>query len=98
MRAAWINVRRVSQTELQVDGRGYTDQLRNFVVAQKSADIVGGFHIEIDRNLQRRPHGGDLRKSQIRGNVDGIGTQRLQKQSRGRIGWRHHDRSLDVQV
>jgi len=62
VRAARVNVRSVAQSELQVDGRRYADQLRNFVIAHEPADVIGSFHIEVDGRVDGGTDGRNLRK------------------------------------
>src|SRR5256885_12643647 len=48
VRTARINIRRVAQAEFQIDRRGHANQLRDFVIAHESADVIRRFDVEID--------------------------------------------------
>ncbi len=63
VRAGGIDVGRVAQPELDVDGRGDADQLRDLVMADEAADVVGRLDVDVERHVDRRADRRDLRRA-----------------------------------
>ena len=84
--------------KLDVDRRGDTDELGNFVVADETAKIVRGFHINIQRQAHHLADGGNLRQGQIGGRVIGGRAQLFDQADRDGVGRAHLHRDLDDQV
>src|SRR5215217_6681437 len=74
------------------------DQLRDLVVADRATEVVGAFHIDVERDLDRLPDGGDLGQREVDGKVEGGRAQVLQQPGGGRVGDRQGDRDLDLEV
>ena len=49
--ARGVNVGRVAQPELEVDGRGHLDDLRHLVIAHEAAEVVGHLDVEVPDNF-----------------------------------------------
>src|SRR6185503_1308886 len=75
VRAAGVDVGRVSQTELEVNRRSHANQLGDFVVAHESANVIGRLDVKVDRRLDGCTNASDLRHAQIRRDIDGVGAQ-----------------------
>ena len=63
MRARRVDVRRVPQAELDVDGDGDADQLRDLVQADEAADVVRRLDVDVERDVDRGADRGDLRRA-----------------------------------
>ena len=86
MCAGRVNVRRVAQTELEIDRRGHPDDLGHFVIADEAAEVVRHFDVEIDGNFDGLPDGAHLGRAQVRGDIQRRNARALKDFGGGGIG------------
>src|SRR4051812_9487459 len=98
MRAGGIDVGRIPQPELHVDGCGDADQLRDLVVADEAADVVGRLDVDVERHIDGCANRGDLRQRQVGGEIDRRCAELLEDARARGIRRRQHHRDLRLHV
>src|SRR5207244_3756377 len=83
--AARVDVGRVAQSQLHVDGRRDAGEFRELVVADEAAEAVGGFDVDVERAFRGGADRGDLRQRQVDGDVDRARAQVLEHTDGGRV-------------
>jgi len=71
----WIDGRRVAQPELDVDGRGNSHELAEFLHAHEATDIVGTFDVDVEGNVDRRLDRGNLGEVEVSLDVQSVGPE-----------------------
>src|SRR5829696_8832567 len=98
MHASGVNVGRVADTNLDVEWGGDADHLGSFVMTDKAAEVVGGFDVVVERQVNHLANGGQVREGKIGGGVIGVGAHLLKQANGYRITGAHLDGNLQDQV
>src|SRR5579883_179965 len=98
MLADRVDIGRVAQAKLEIDGCSDTHQFGNFVEADEAAQIVRDLHVDIQGDVYRLANGGDLCQREVGGNVKGIGAQLLHQANGSRVGGSHHHAYFELHV
>ena len=93
-----VDVGRVAQPELHVDGRGDADQLGDLVMADEAAEVVRRLDVDVERDVDRRADRGDLGEREVGREVDRARAELLEHARGGRVRGRQHHRDLRLHV
>ena len=86
------------QAELDVDRSGDPNDLGDLVQPHEAAEVVGRLDVDVERDVDRRPDGRELREREVDGHVDGVRAELLEHARRRCVGGGQHDRELGLHV
>src|SRR5206468_9689503 len=86
-----VDVGRVPQAELEVDGRRDADDLGDLVHADEAAEVVRRLNVDVEGDVDRGTDGGDLGQRQVGRKIQRVGAQAFDHLGRRRVGRGEHD-------